>query len=281
LERIFVKFTMTKPLFDRYKELTKLSSDSYLNQDKALLKDIYKLLRNRMEKGYCIDSRSGVRLGTQWLIKKNPEPKEVDTSILLEARELLKLADYMDNFSLCEHKTVVEFYTIHYKASTANRYILNLATFCLGAYAAGLAAKNVKSKVVTDELVKVLTTDYMNFTRANANVIGDRAVRYYGFIMKTGVDNLFSTYYTREKVCKCNLESYSKLLNQVDMVGRRKLDKFLSYLSDDSKLKVYLNDAIIQYETNRVATQGAKKKLLLGIYNGFIPEKFDIKNDDE
>ena len=197
----------------------------------------------------------------------------------MHAFDIIKVADYALAFVATVPVDVFQFFGMYHAGDVATRYIRNISTFCFGAHVAKVYTDSNNSTAIIDGLVRVLKTKRLFISRASASQTGDRAFRYFGFIIKSGLDNLFSIHYTREKVCKSNANQYTELIAEVQMMGRVLFDEFFSVLPEGNIFRAFINDALIEYDARFGLNTAATDESSLSMFNGYMPKKKNaVKN---
>ena len=242
--------------------------------DKIMLKHIYYALKQKFEGPLIIDVARGVKLTGEWIVRvKADKEDEVDKSELLHAFEIIKVADYALAFVATVPVDVFQFFGMYHAGDVATRYIRNISTFCFGAHVAKVYTDNDSSTAIIDGLVRVLKTKRQFISRASASQTGDRAFRYFGFIVKSGLDNLFSIHYTRERVCKSNANQYAAIIAEVQMMGRVMFDEFYSVLPEGNIFRGFINEALIEFDSRFGLNTAATDESSLNLFNGYMPKK--------
>src|SRR5271154_1625611 len=183
--------------------------EAYEGKDQILLSNLYDILTTRVELHAVVDSRRGAKLGTKWIIDvKESNDNELKENTLLDISKIIEFAAYLNLYYGKSAKDIYQLYAWSYSSVTYGRYMLNLSTFCLGGHIASYVKKYKTKTEVVDQVYKVLKVKNSTASRSLASSLANRAVRYYGFISSTGLDNPFSSLYTRELICKSDQSNY-------------------------------------------------------------------------
>jgi hypothetical protein len=230
----------------------------YGSHDKIFLSDLFAVLKSSYNKPLLLDTCRGLRYLGMWIKRiERDEQEHVDVTKLLGTSDIKKITQYCNNFLHLSPANVFELYAIHHAGRDSNRTLLNISTFCLGAFAYSVSTKRSSTLVVVDSLFDVLNNKYGSITRANATKIGERCLKYFGFITTCGLDGLFSTYYSKEKITKCNKDEYHKILTQDKIFDRTAFDFFISNVNNDDVLLGFINEAMIVYDKRNNESQNS------------------------
>jgi hypothetical protein len=242
--------------------------------DKQMLKHIYFNLKQEYTGPLIIDVSRGVKFSGEWLLRiDNSKTNNFDQFKLLPVHEVLKIADYTLAYAMTIPSDVYQLFGMYHTGDNTCRYLRNISKFCFGAYVAKVHNENMETTIIIDKLMQVLNTKHNSISRASATQMADRALRYFGFIVKSGLDNLFSLHYTLERVTKCNGNDYKELIANAQNIGRGLFNEYYQVLPESNIFRCFISDALIEYEfvTNQqdAGTNGQNLK----VPNKRVPKK--------
>jgi hypothetical protein len=222
--------------------------DAYCGKERLLLTNLYEILKDKVKLHAVVDSRRGAKLGSKWFIdlKQVSADKEVE-NLILDNKNIKELCDYLNSLYCKGPTTVYELFAWTYLSNSNMRILCNLSTFCLGGHIASTVRKGTSQSQFIDDLYQALRTDHTSVPRSYVSTLANRAIRYFGFIATTGLDNLFSLTYKRESICKTDIIKYKKLLQETSIIGKHKFEYFHGLLNKDHALAGFLDAVMIKY----------------------------------
>jgi hypothetical protein len=245
--------------------------DAYHGKERLLLTNLYEVLKEKVELHAVVDSWRGAKLGNKWFIdlSQASEQKDVE-NLVADDKIIIELCDYLNSVYCRGANTVYELFAWTYLSNSNMRIFYNLSTFCLGGHIASSVRKGTSKTRFIDDLYEALRTDNTSITRSFVSTLANRAIRYFGFIATTGLDNLFSKTYTRESVCKTDITKYKKLLQEANVIGKAKFEVFIRLLKKDHVLHGFIDAVMLKY--NYVHNQKNLLDSPQALFDGNLPK---------